>query len=234
MASDPAAERLQEVDPRDYLAATWYIDSDHPSVIAYAERAAATEPDDRAKAVKLYYAVRDDLRYDPYRVELRPECFQASHCLEQGYGFCITKATLLAAAGRVLGIPTRLGFADVRNHLATRRLLDLLGTDLFVYHGYMEFRLEGRWLKATPAFNLALCERFGVLPLEFDGRGDSIFHPFDKDGRRHMEYVNDHGTYADVPFEEIRDGFRATYPGLYDSARGGPGGDFEAEAAAEN
>jgi hypothetical protein len=90
-----------------------------------------------------------------------------------------------------------------------------MGSDLFVYHGYTEFRLEERWVKATPAFNLALCRRFRVKPLEFDGRSDSIFHPFDEDERRHMEYLRDRGTYADVPVAEIQRAFREAYPRFY-------------------
>ena len=34
---------------------------------------------------------------------------------------------------------------------------------------------------------------------EFDGGKDSLFQQFDAVGRRHMEYVNDRGTHADVP-----------------------------------
>lgn len=210
------------------LQPTFFINSDHPAVIDYAHDRmdGATDPTERA--VRLYYAVRDEFRYDPYRISILPEDMTASACLARGYGFCIPKATLLAAACRVAGIPSRLGFADVRNHLATRRLLDLIGTDLFIWHGYTELHLDGRWVKATPAFNLSLCERFGVLPLEFDGTEDSIFHPFDADGRRHMEYVSDRGTYDDLPFDEIAADFKALYPlwGTYQ-------GDFEAEAAAE-
>jgi hypothetical protein len=58
-----------------------------------------------------------------------------------------------------------------------------------------------------------------VKPLEFDGRHDSIFHPFDADDRRHMEYVRDRGSYADVPVEEIQRVFREAYPGLYKLGR---------------
>jgi hypothetical protein len=90
-----------------------------------------------------------------------------------------------------------------------------MGSDLFVYHGYTEFHIDGRWLKATPAFNLALCQRFRVKPLEFDGRADSIFHPFDEDERRHMEYLRDRGAYADVPVAEIQQAFREAYPKFY-------------------
>ena len=126
--------------------------------------------------------------------------------------FCIPKAVLLAALARARGIPARLGFADVRNHLATPRLLQAMGTDLFIYHGYTELHLEGKWVKATPAFNLGLCEKAGVKPLEFDGRSDSVFHQYDRSGRRHMEYVRDHGSYADLPYAEILAAMREAAP----------------------
>jgi hypothetical protein len=70
-------------------------------------------------------------------------------------------------------------------------------------------------VKATPAFNLSLCKRFRVKPLEFDGREDSIFHPFDEDERRHMEYVRWRGEFADVPAEDIKRVFGETYPRVF-------------------
>src|SRR5690606_31207041 len=132
---------------------------------------------------KLYYIVRDRFLYDPYSVDLSDEGMRASTVIARGRGYCVTKAALMAAAARAAGIPARLGFADVRNHLATKRLLDMLGTDIFYYHGYVELWLDGKWVKATPAFNIELCDKFRVRPLEFDGRTDSIFHPYDADNR---------------------------------------------------
>ena len=187
-----------------YLKPTAIIDCDHAAVVAYAQNALRdARPDPVSKAVKLYYAVRDPIWYDPYLPFYRPEHYRASRILEKGRAFCVGKATFLCALGRASGIPSRLGFADVRNHLATRQLIEFLGSDLFVYHGYTEFYLDGRWRKATPAFNLQLCRRHKVRPLEFDGRQDSIFHPFNTENKQFMEYVADHGAYDDVPVEEI-------------------------------
>ena len=229
--TDPAAAVRDDADdPARYLKAGTFIDSDDPAVRDYA-RAAAGAGDDTARAVRLYYAVRDDIRYDPYGIELSPEGFRASRCLARGKGFCITKAALLAACGRAAGIPSRVGYGDVRNHLATPKLIETMGSDLFVYHGFTEMFLGGRWVKATPAFNLSLCERFGVKPLEFDGIADSVFHPFDAAGRRHMEYVRQRGSYADVPFEKISADFHAHYPRAMKNGFGG--GDFGREAEAE-
>lgn len=213
-----------------YLAPAAYIDSDAPEIRAFASDRSRGANSPIERAIRLYYAVRDELPYDPYGLDMTPEGFRASRCLAVGRGFCITKAGLLAAAARSLGIPSRVGFADVRNHLATERLIKLMKTDVFLYHGFTELYLDGRWVKATPAFNIELCRKFRVLPLEFDGRQDSIFHPFDADNRRHMEYIADRGTFADIPFAEIKEVFETQYPALL---KGRAHGDFAAEAAAE-
>src|SRR3954468_23652508 len=164
--------------PEHCLVATPLVDSDHPAVHAFAHRHGhGATP--REQAVHLYYAVRDGVRYDPYRLDLSTAGMRASSVLSLGYGWCVTKAALLAAGARALGIPARLGFSDVRNHMSTQRMRDTMKTDIFVWHGYTELWLDGAWRKATPAFNVELCDRFGLLPLDFDGVTDSIYHPFD-------------------------------------------------------
>ena len=196
---------------KDFLQPGHFVDSDHPAVRAFAAEHARGATD-RKKAVALYHAVRDRVRYNPFQNFTRDEAYRGSACLERGEGWCVPKAALLAACARAAGIPARVGYADVKNHLTTPALTAKMGTDLFVFHGYTDLYLEDKWVKATPAFNLAMCKRFRVTPLEFDGREDSIFHPFDEDNRRHMEYVSFRGTYADVPAEEIRRVFAETYP----------------------
>jgi transglutaminase-like putative cysteine protease len=197
-----------------YLAPATFINSSHPNVVAFAQKHARGSSDIE-RAVSLYHAVRDGIRYNPFLNFSDPEVFRASSVLAAGQGFCVGKAALLAAAARAAGIPARVGFADVKNHLTTPRLAETMGSDLFIYHGYTELHLEGQWVKATPAFNLELCRRFRVKPLEFDGRSDSIFHAFDEDDRRHMEYLRDRGCFADVPAAEIQEAFRDAYPKLY-------------------
>ena len=198
----------------DYLSPGRFVDSGDRAVQRFT-RENTSGASERDRAVSLYYAVRDKIRYNPFLDFTKPEAFQASAVLEAGEGFCVGKASLLAACARVAGIEARLGFADVRNHLTTPRLAETMGSDLFIYHGYTDLRIDGKWVKATPAFNLALCTRFRVKPLEFDGCADSIFHPFDEDDRRHMEYLRDRGTFADVPVDEIQRAFREAYPKFY-------------------
>ena len=195
----------------EYLQPGRFIDSAHPDVVAFAKEHASGS-DDRSRAVSLYYAVRDKIRYNPFQNFTLDEAYRASACIARHQGWCVPKAALLAACARAVGIPARVGYADVKNHLTTPALTEKMGTDLFVFHGYTELLLEEKWVKATPAFNLALCRKFRVKPLEFDGREDSLFHPFDEDNRRHMEYLHDRGTYADVPADEIKRVFSETYP----------------------
>jgi len=213
----------------EYLRPGTFIDSAHRAVVAFAAKRAAGRDDAVSAAVALYYAVRDQIRYDPYSPYADADTYRASAVLARGRGYCVGKAALLAAAARARGIPARIAFADVRNHLATPRLLELTGTDLFVYHGITELWLDGRWIKATPTFNVALCEKFGIKPLEFDGLSDAVLHPFDRSGRRHMEYVRVHGSFADVPLATVMEAMQRAYPRLF-ALKGAVRGDFAREA----
>lgn len=198
-----------------YLKPTYFIDSNSPPIIAYANTTCRGKGTDIDRSIALYYGVRDDIRYDPYSVEDKREAVRASSVLKRKAGFCVAKAILLTAVLRSQNIPARLGFADVKNHLFTQRLKSLMETDLFVYHGYIEVFLQDKWVKATPAFNLSLCQNFNVKPLEFDGIHDSLFHEFDTHGNRHMEYVNNHGTFADLPYDIIYEAYRRHYPKIF-------------------
>ncbi len=197
-----------------YLSPTFYIDSDHPEVKAFSETVTEGSRTDKERAVRLYYAVRDNIFYDPYRISLVPEHVKASYTLQAKRSFCISKAVLLAAACRACSIPSRLSFSDVKNHITTDALQAAMGTDVFLYHGCTEIFLNQKWVKATPAFPKRLCAIFKINPLEFDGDSDAILHEYDAKGDRHMEYIHDHGHFADLPWELIASTMRTHYPGL--------------------
>lgn len=194
------------------LAATPYLDSDHPAIVAFAREATAGAASDRERASRLFVAVRERLRYDPYTIGTEPGEYRASTILGRGRTYCIPKAVLLCAAARAAGIPAWLGFADVKNHLTSEKLRHRLnGQDLYIWHGYTALEIDGRIVKATPAFNAALCKRFGVPALEFDGVHDALLQPFDGQGRAYMEYVSDRGLFDELPIDRILDDFRALY-----------------------
>ncbi len=181
------------------LGSTRYIDSDSEVVSDFVSDHAG-DGDEISKAVNLYYALRDSIRYDMRSFSLDEDLYVASKVIGTAGTFCVPKAIALAATARAAGIPARLGFANVRNHMTSPRLAELMDGDVFHWHAYTSLCLDGQWVKATPAFDLRLCERYGVLPLEFNGREDSIFHPYDREGREHMEYVNFIGEFDDLPY----------------------------------
>jgi transglutaminase-like putative cysteine protease len=223
MTLTPTLRRLY-VEPADY------VDSDHPEVQRFARAVLGKQDDPREIVRALYRAVRDGICYDPYVDYRDPETFRASSVLAERRGYCVGKASLYAALCRIGGIPARLGFADVKNHLATPKLIETMGTDLFAWHGYSEVYLDGEWLKATPTFNASLCEKLGVAPLDFDGRSDALLHPFDAGGRRFMSYVETHGTFHDVPVKFLMREMERLYPGMMRDKVAGR--DMEREASA--
>ena len=201
-----------------YLQPGPCVNSEAPAIIELALSLTDPGKTDQENAVSLYYHVRDKYRYNPYAMGASREDWRATEVLKAGEGWCVPKAVLLAALCRASGIPARLGFADVVNHLSTERLRENMKTDIFYFHGYCSIFINGSWVKATPAFNLSLCEKFNLRPLEFDGTQDSLYHEFDQSGNRHMEYVNDRGEYPDVPYEEIMEVFSKHYPGMMAAA----------------
>ena len=217
-----------------YLEATFYLDYYSRKVSEFSKSVCTGVASPVEKAIALYYAVRDQIRYDPYDLQYSRTAMRASSVVEKKSGYCVSKAVLLAAVARHQRIPSRLGFADVTNHLSTAGLKKLMGTDLFIYHGYTEMLLNSKWVKATPAFNLSLCTRFNVKPLEFDGKEDSLFHEFDTLGQKHMEYVRDHGHFADLPFDRVFSAIDQTYPKLFENFAERKQSDFAAEAELEN
>ena len=199
---------------RSLTQPTSFIDSDSIEVARFVDGALAGAPsnDDTEMATALFVAVRDGIRYDPYDISHEPADYLASCVARSTSNWCVPKAVLLTAACRRVGIPARLGFADVRNHLTSERLEARIGTDVSAWHGYSELYLENRWLKVSSAFNVELCERFGVKVLDFDGHGDALMHQVDRAGRRHMEYVRRRGSFDDLPLDQIFADFAVIYP----------------------
>ncbi len=200
-----------------YLQPTYFVDSDHPDVIAYARKIVKDETDPVKQAILLYLAVRDGFKYNPYNISLHHVELKASTLLNRasGQGYCTEKSCLYNAVLRVVGIPSRFHFFDVRNHIGVEKYYELLQTDVLAYHACSEVYLNGKWVKATPAFNKELCEKTGVAVLEFNGSEDSIFQQYSPEGEEFMEYLADHGTCHDVPHDMFVQSLKQHYPHFF-------------------
>jgi transglutaminase-like putative cysteine protease len=221
-------ELATEDDARLYLSPAEYVDSDHPEVRAFAREVVPEGASAKEKARALYVAVRE-IRYG-YVDHADLEVYRASSVLRVRQGYCVGKASLYAALCRSVGIPARVAFADVTNHLATERLREKMGTNLFAWHGFTEVLLDRRWRKASPTFNSTLCAKFGVAPLDFDGENDALLQAYDGEGRTFMRYEVMRGSFHDVPAKFLS----AEMARLYSAVARGElkSGDLESEAEA--
>ena len=206
---------------QEFLESNQYFDYANPAVEAYRQQVLGDDADSlslKERIKRLYLAVRDDFKYNPYRFNFDQNQYKASACVSEKESYCIPKAVLFGALCRAEGVPARLGLANVKNHISSPRLLKLLQSNVFVMHGYTEIFLDGRWVKATPAFDSELCHKTGIEPLDFDAEQDSVFQEYNLDGHKHMEYLKDHGTFEDVPVHKIHTEIAKAYPHLMTKA----------------
>jgi len=182
------------------LQSTFTIESRHSMIMECAENITGACACDREKLVRLFYFVRDSIRYNLFMISAFEEDFKASRVLEWGKGYCVQKAVLLAALARAAGIPSRLAFAKIRNHRTPEHIVKKVGTNVFPRHGYNQFYCDGRWVSAVVAFDRDLCESNGVPRVEFDGAKDAVLPEKDLQGRPYIEYIEKYPSTADLPF----------------------------------
>lgn len=195
------------------LKPTYHLDTESDSVQRFIDAAAPdrTVPK-RELAIRLHDAVRDKIRYDVYRADVSRDGTRASAIINRGRGFCVHKSIVYATVCRAVGIPARLVYGDVQNHLASARLLEIMGGDTFTYHALNSIQLDDSWIRVTPVFNTTLCRLYGIHPLVFDGHHDSYYHPYDTAGRKHMEFIRWRGEYDDFPWETVVAGIARNHP----------------------
>jgi len=203
-----------------YLQAGPLLDADHPDILAYAKTITEGSVSDQQRAIRIYYAIRDNWRYNPYHISLQKEALRASTILRKPDGHCLDKAILMTACLRAVGIPARLCLAKVRNHIAVERIEEAFGTDELVPHGFVDVYLNNRWVKATPAFNQQLCDKLNVAALDWNGETDSMFQEYDREGGTFMEYLEHYGHFPDVPAERIRALLIQHYPKVFAGREG--------------
>ena len=190
------------------MQSTSNIDSDNALIINKAKNLIEGKSDIIEQSRSLFYFARDQIRYNPYS-SLYP--LEASETMSRGYGYCVQKPALLAVLARTVGIPARLGFINIRNHRLDADWIKIFATDVVVFHGFTELLIDGKWLKATPAFDLRMCEENGFIPVEFDGLHHAMLHSHDQNGDSHIEYLDPIGSYEDISVDNIIDAVTRAY-----------------------
>jgi len=194
-----------------WLKSTPAFDCDHEAIREKAQTVTRGQREAADKARSLFFFGRDDIKFFPYLPPDVLESYRASRILKAGGGMCIQKAVLLATLARAVGIPARVHFVDIRNYRAPDNVKETLGTNLFPYHGFDELYIDGKWIKVTPTFELKVCQENRLIPVEFDGKHDAMLPPRDLDGNSHIEYLEDHGFYENVPLDEIYSAWASAY-----------------------
>lgn len=192
------------------LAPTDFVDSMDPSIVAMVEelRVAARRPAERAAA--LFRFVRDDIRYE-FMAKLSMEEYRASYVLRERRGFCVQKAVLLCALSRAAGVPCALVLSDLVDHSLSPKIASALGTNVMFHHGLNAFHVDGRWLKADASLSPDVTSRKGYRLVDFDGTADALLPATTLAGTPHATYARFHGTYADLPFEQMLTAFLEAY-----------------------
>lgn len=205
------------VDLDQYLEPTEFLDFQRERVRNKAHEITDGLNSDKNKVIALFYWTRDNIKYNMYTYNPKIKAnLKASVTLRRKNGFCMSKAVLLSALARAVGIPARIRMVDIINHKINPKIIDLMGTNVFHCHGISEILLNGNWLKLTPVFDKITALKAGFVPLiEFDGNKDALFESHDKEGNAFVEYVEDYGTYSELPIDQINEIFTNAYPGMF-------------------
>lgn len=195
----------------DFLKPTKFLDFDKSRVKNQAYKIVEGIKNDKQKAIALFYWVRDNIRYNQFGFYMIPANFKASVTLRRKNGFCVSKAVLLSSMARAVGIPAKIHLADIINHKIPQKIIDWMKTDVFFFHGYSELYLKEKWVKATPVFDKRTSQKGGYPLVEFDGEDDALLSSHDSEGNLFVEYINDRGTYADLPYKQIETIFNREY-----------------------
>ena len=203
---------------KEYLSKTYYLDYTDKSIQSIVNQYKTSQLSKQEIAIDLYYKIRDGWRYNPYRISFVKEHYQSSFIANKTDGHCIEKSILLISCLRALDIPARLHLAKVKNHIGVEKFKEKFGSDEITPHGMVDIYLNNKWVKVSPAFNKELCDKLNVHVLDFDGENDSLFQEFDKSGNTFMHYLEDYGSFADVPLDFIANNFKENYPKIVEMA----------------
>ena len=196
-----------------FLKPTELINSDHPVIQAKAIELTTGLKSTEEKARRLFYFIRDEIRY-VFRAGQKAEEYPASQVLKRQRGFCTQKAILFCALARSCGIPAGIHFYDIVDYTLPAEFINLLRTNVLYRHGIVALNFNGKWLQYDATLDIALVNRNNLIPVDFSPQRDCLMPAATRTGNKHIEYIRDYGLYSDISYSEIRSWFEQFYPHL--------------------
>ncbi len=127
-------------------------DYDHPLVRETAERLTDGEDSIRGKIEKLFFYVRDNIKFGfPPNGDL----VRASDTIKLGIGQCNTKTTLFLALCKAIRIPARIHFSLIKKEIQ-KGLFTGLAYKLMpplLSHSWIEIEIDGKWRRLDSYIN---------------------------------------------------------------------------------
>ena len=161
--SKPAKEEIRVVSNvawqrpegmEEYLRTSRLVDLNSEIVMETTNRVIKDARTPREAAIKIFYFVRDEIKYKFVAIPLG----KASTVVKTRTGQCTAKTVLIVAMLRAANIPARFHFADLRtefvkgleSHLIYKIMPRTIG------HAYAEVYLDDKWIKIDPIFDKEL------------------------------------------------------------------------------
>lgn len=165
---------------QDYVAATRLCDCDNPWLRKKAEEIINGTTTPEEKALKIFYHVRDNVRFS-----VAYSRSKASQILQLGYGECLTKTNAHVALLRAAGIPARMRWVMAQ----TKVLRGLIADSVLRFmaseasHFWAECCLGGHWISCEafldrPLYKGMLKQRLitkeQIPTIDWDGKNDLV------------------------------------------------------------
>ncbi len=84
----------------EFLKSTYFVDYENQIISDFVNSKIEDSMNVKEKAIAIFYAVRDEILYDPYRIVLKPEFMKASSVISRKYGYCVEKSLVLTTCFR--------------------------------------------------------------------------------------------------------------------------------------
>jgi hypothetical protein len=183
---------------QDYVAATRLCDCDNPWFRKQAKEVIDGASTPEEKALKIFYHVRDHVRFS-----LAYSRSRASQILKRGYGECGNKTNAQVALLRAVGIPARFRWVQAKTEVLHHLITDLLYNNMppVASHFWCECYLNGKWISCELLLDKLLYEgmlREGLITkeqvptIDWDGKTDLVLlNPWITEDRGHLSSYDD-------------------------------------------